>query len=292
MVNDLIRQLKKSKAKGRVIPPLESELVRKIREQKHGSDYDKDYEILLSVKEGRAKIKDDLPEPAKKERYSAIIAFDTTYSMFPFISEVKSNIECICEALFKQADMDITIAGVGDHEANQRPKPPNLKQEKGKNTEFYPVIQITNSSQDVEGIKKNLESIEIYRVSNRDQAEAYECLFKELNKRTYDQPTILTLMIDSVPHGVSGFKGGDMGCPYNVDYKKELEELKGRIKNMYVINCGDQTHKGLCSKIQRGFVDHNKFFMELEDAGNLPELIKSMYLSETSNLSCAVEDKD
>lgn len=119
------------------------------------------------------------------------------------------------------------------------------------------MLQPTAFSGDPATLKANLESI--VNASGGDTAEAYECGFKLLNELDIkDSNTIVLAAIDSVPHGI-GYSD-DSGCPDRVDWEKELNELKKKIKAFYVISCTDHN---ILKRLQRKMVDDKEHFIEL-----------------------------
>ena len=149
-----------------------------------------------------------------------VMAFDVTGSMRAYIQNVREKVDYLAQGLFKLMDVRIALIGVGDH------------------CDEPFVLQSHPLTKKIEDIRKAVHDIR--STSGGDYPEAFECLFKHLNedaKWKYDRPTVLVLITDSVPHGMSG--AGDAGCPDGVDARSELDKLMKKLKSFYLVNCGN-----------------------------------------------------
>jgi hypothetical protein len=93
-----------------------------------------------------------LEAPAVRKRLNAIIAFDTTGSMTPWVENVQQKMEYLAAGMVKLMDMEITFIGVGDHGD-------------GRN-----MLQIKPPSADVEALQRSVR--ELQPTDGRDTPEA------------------------------------------------------------------------------------------------------------------------
>ena len=191
-----------------------------------------------------------------------ILAFDTTGSMRPWIQNVREKVDYLAQGLFKLMDIRIALIGVGDHCDE-----PFMLQ-------AYP---FTHELADMQRAVYEIRS-----TSGGDYPEAFECLFKALNDdprwRT-ERPTVLVLITDAVPHGMSG--EGDAGCPDGVDARVELAKLQGRLRSFYLVNCGN--HEASI-RIQRTMVKSENYFLQLTDFRRLTNLVMAVCMDEVGEL--------
>ena len=251
--DEIISKLKTEKSE--IIIP-SAEATSKILDKLRTNDEDEKtmLEKLANEDYEKKKIK-PVPDP-EKQRLDIIMAFDTTGSMSAYIKEVRENIGFVSQALFDTIKMRIALVGIGDHCDGDK------------------MMQIRDYTTNITTLKQNIESIA--NTGGGDAPEAYECLFKELNRWEYPNPTAMVMIIDSYPHGMST-KSPDNGCPFKVDYKKELTELKTHLKNLYIVSCGNRRY-------QEQFVDEEKCIIDLKDIKKLPHLIVGMCMSEVGRL--------
>ena len=198
--------------------------------------------------------------PGPRPRLDAVIAFDTTGSMTPYLENVQQKMEYLAAGLLKLLDVEIALIAVGDHGD-------------GRN-----MLQVKTFSSDLEELKGSIQELEA--TDGRDQPEAFECLFKVLNGLDYEAPTVLVLITDSIPHGMEGFAGEDEGCPFGVDWREELGELKTRLKNVYLVSCSSDE---AVVALQRQLVGANAF-VRLGDFRRLTNLIMALLMDEVGEL--------
>src|SRR5262249_55912316 len=154
----------------------------------------------------------------------------------------------------------ISLIGVGDHCDGQF------------------MLQIHPLTQKLEDMKRAVR--EIRNTSGGDYPEAFECLFKKLNESVeFERPTVLVLITDSVPHGMSG--QGDAGCPDGVDARAELSTLMGKLRSFYLVNCGN--HEAAI-KIQKTMVKSENYFLQLTDFRRLTNLVMAVCMDEVGEL--------
>lgn len=199
-------------------------------------------------------------EGAEKKRLNAVFAFDTTGSMTPWVENVQQKIAYLAAGLLKLMDMEIALFGVGDHGD-------------GRN-----MLQIHHFSSDLAVLERNIAGL--VETDGRDTPEAFECLFKVLNAMDYDVPTVLVLITDSIPHGMEGYQGQDDGCPFGVSYQEELDELKSRLKNVYIVSCATDPH---ILELQRELVGANAL-LKLTDFRRLTNLVMAVCMDEVGEL--------
>jgi hypothetical protein len=197
---------------------------------------------------------------AERRRLNAIFAFDTTGSMTPWIENVQEKMEYLAGGLVKLMDMEITFVGVGDHCD-------------GRN-----MLQLKPPSADVEVLKAAVHSLR--PTDGGDTPEAFECLFKVLGAIDYDVPTVLVLITDSIPHGMEGYQGDDDGCPFNVDYREELDSLKGKLKNVYLVTCASDPQ---LLALQKKLVGQNAL-VQVADFRRLTNLLMAICMEEAGDL--------
>jgi hypothetical protein len=215
-----------------------------------------------------AKSEDDTETPIvefkdsahQKKQMNAIIAFDTTGSMTPWVENVQVKMEYLAAGLLKMMEMEISFIGVGDHGD-------------GKN-----MLQIKTSSGDIERLKKNVQ--ELLPTDGKDTPEAFECLFRVLNAGDYDVPTVLILITDSIPHGMEEFEGEDDGCPFGVDWHDELDVLRDKLQKVYLVSCATDEK---IIKLQRKVVGENAF-IQLDSIFRLTNLIMAICMDEAGDL--------
>jgi hypothetical protein len=198
--------------------------------------------------------------PADKKRINAIIAFDTTGSMTPWVENVQEKMEYLAAGMLRLMDMEISFIGVGDHGD-------------GKN-----MLQIKKWSRDVDELKKNVHELE--PTDGQDTPEAFECLFKVLNNADYDVPTVLILITDSIPHGMEGFVGEDDGCPFGVDWRDELDVLRDKLKKVYLVSCATDPN---IVALQRKMVGENAY-IHVDSLFRLTNLIMAICMEEAGDL--------
>jgi Mg-chelatase subunit ChlD len=191
-----------------------------------------------------------------------ILAFDTTGSMRAYIQNVREKIDYLCKGLFKLMDIRIGLIGVGDHCDGEWMLQP-----------YAPTASLKKLQKAVHDIRGTCGG---------DYPEAFECLFKDLNEHKrwkYDVPTVLVLITDSVPHGLSG--EGDAGCPDNVDAREELAKLMPKLKSFYLINCGNHA---AAIEIQKTLVASDNYFLQLENFWRLTNLVMAVCMDEVGEL--------
>lgn len=191
-----------------------------------------------------------------------ILAFDVTGSMSPWIQNVREKVDYLAQGLFKLMDVKIGLIGVGDH------------------CDGPFLLQPHPLTGDLEAVRRSVN--EIRSTSGGDFPEAFECLFKHLNEDprwTWDRPTILVLITDSVPHGMAG--AGDAGCPDGVDASAELARLQQKLKSFYLVNCGN--HEASI-RIQRTLVKSDNYFLQLDNFRRLTNLVMAVCMDEVGEL--------
>jgi hypothetical protein len=196
----------------------------------------------------------------QKKRMNAVIAFDTTGSMTPWVENVQQKMEYLAAGLLKLMDMEISFIGVGDHGD-------------GRN-----MLQIKTASSDIEKLKKNVQ--ELLPTDGKDTPEAFECLFRVLNAGDYDVPTVLILITDSIPHGMEEFEGEDDGCPFGVDWRDELDVLRDKLQKVYLVSCA--TDEKIVA-LQRKVVGENAF-IQLASVYRLTNLVMAICMEEAGDL--------
>jgi Mg-chelatase subunit ChlD len=213
-----------------------------------------------------AKPKDQDDEPltlsaeGPKKPLDLILAFDTTGSMRPWIQNVREKIDYLSQGLFKLMDIRISLIGVGDHCDEQF------------------MLQVHPFTREIADMQRAVHDIR--STSGGDYPEAFECLFKHLNGQPKgERPTVMVLITDSVPHGLSG--EGDAGCPDNVDARAELEELMKRLRSFYLVNCGN--HEASI-RIQKTLVKSENYFLQLTDFRRLTNLVMAVCMDEVGEL--------
>ena len=197
---------------------------------------------------------------AVKKRLDAIFAFDTTGSMTPWVENVQEKMAYLSGGLLRLLDMDISFIGVGDHGD-------------GRN-----MLQIKPPSRDVPTLEANARAL--VPTDGRDTPEAFECLFRVLNAGTFDVPTVLILITDSIPHGMAGFTGEDDGCPFGVDWQDELDVLRDKLQKVYLVSCA--TDEKIVA-LQRQVVGDNAF-IQLSSVWRLTNLIMAICMEEVGDL--------
>jgi hypothetical protein len=202
----------------------------------------------------------DFDARTDKKRLNAVFAFDTTGSMTPWIENVAQKMEYLAAGLLKLLDMEISLVGVGDH---------------GDGRNF---LQIKHFSRDLEALKKNIQ--ELAPTDGQDTPEGLECLFKVMNALELDVPTVLVLITDSIPHGMEGYEGVDDGCPFGVSWEVELEELRTRFKNVYLVTCATDPH---ILALQKKLVAGNSF-LQLNDFWRFTNLVMALCMDEVGEL--------
>lgn len=191
-----------------------------------------------------------------------LLAFDTTGSMRPWIQNVREKVDYLSQGLFKLMDIRIALIGVGDH------------------CDGKFMLQAHPFTHELADMQRAVHDIR--GTSGGDYPEAFECLFKELNDNPQwhtDRPTVLVLITDSVPHGMSG--EGDAGCPDNVDARAELAKLGKRLRSFYLVNCGN--HEASI-RIQRTLVKSENYFLQLTDFRRLTNLVMAVCMDEVGEL--------
>jgi hypothetical protein len=201
-----------------------------------------------------------LEGPAQKKRINAIIAFDTTGSMTPWVENVQQKMEYLALGMLKLMDMEIEFIGVGDHSD-------------GKN-----MLQIKGWSRDAEQLKKSAHELD--PTDGGDTPEAFECLFKVLNADDYEVPTVLIVITDSIPHGMTEFVGEDDGCPFGVDWRDELDLLRDKLQKVYLVSCATDPN---IVALQRRMVGENSY-IHLDSLFRLTNLIMAICMEEAGDL--------
>jgi Mg-chelatase subunit ChlD len=203
-----------------------------------------------------------LERPTTSKPLNLVMAFDTTGSMRAYIHNVREKIDYLAQGLFKLMDIRIALIGVGDHCDDRFMLQP---------------FPLTN---DIKDLRKAVHDVR--STSGGDYPEAFECLFKFLNEDPRflsDIPTVLVLITDSVPHGMSG--AGDAGCPDGVDARVELAKLLPRLRSFYLVNCGN--HEASI-RIQRTMVKSENYFVQMNDFRRLTNLIMAVCMDEVGEL--------
>lgn len=196
-----------------------------------------------------------------RPRLDVIVAFDTTGSMTPWVENVQQKMEYFAGGLLKLLDARLCLIGVGDHGD-------------GRN-----MLQIRPFSSDLAELKASIEGLA--PTDGRDAPEAFECLFKVLNRLdTDDAPAVLVVITDSIPHGMEGYQGEDDGCPFGVDWREELDELRAKLKNVYLVSCAEDA---ALLELQRKIVAGNSF-IRLNDFRRLTNLIMAICMDEVGEL--------
>ena len=203
----------------------------------------------------------DLQEGTTKP-INLILAFDTTGSMRPWIQNVREKIDYLCRGLFKLMNIRISLIGVGDHCDGPFMLQPYAPSDK--------IEELQQAVHDIRG------------TSGGDYPEAFECLFLHLNEDpmwSFDIPTVLVLITDSVPHGMSG--EGDAGCPDGVDAREQLDKLMLKLKSFYLVNCGN--HDAAIA-IQKALVKSENYFLQLSNFRRLTNLVMAVCMDEVGEL--------
>lgn len=202
-----------------------------------------------------------------KGAINLVMAFDVTGSMSGYRENIREKASYLygeIAALLPElvGDMEFSFVGIGDHCDG-----PSL------------MIQPTAFSDDVGALKTHIESIE--NSSGGDVPEAIECFFKTLNSWDIEGTnTIVVLVTDSIPHGM-GFDGDD-GCSHNVDWEKELKELKKRAKAFYLVSCSGNTK---IKRFQKRMVDDEEHIVELgADARRLTNIVHGIIAKEVGEI--------
>ncbi len=198
--------------------------------------------------------------PAQRKRLNAIFAFDTTGSMTPWVENVQQKMEYLAAGLLKLLDMELTFIGVGDHGD-------------GRN-----MLQIKPPSRDVGALQRCIR--ELVPTDGQDTPEAFECLFRVLNAGEYHVPTVLIVITDSIPHGMSDFAGEDDGCPFDVSWQDELDLLRDKLQKVYLVSCATDDK---IIALQRQIVGENAF-IRLENTWRLTNLIMAICMNEVGDL--------
>jgi len=199
---------------------------------------------------------------ARRGPLDLILAFDTTGSMRPYIQNVREKIEYLAQGLFRLMDIRIALVGVGDH------------------CDGALMIQSYPFTEKLDDLRHAIH--EIRGTSGGDYPEAFECLFKRLNDdATFhtERPTVLVLITDSVPHGVSG--AGDAGCPDRVDARAELAKLLARLRSFYLVNCGNHA---ATVEIQKTLVRSENYFLQISNFRRLTNLVMAVCMDEVGEL--------
>jgi hypothetical protein len=205
------------------------------------------------------------PGPGRKKRLDAIFAFDTTGSMTPWVENVQEKMDYLARGLLELLDMEIGFVGVGDHGD-------------GRN-----MLQIKPPTADLEALKRNVGDLR--PTDGGDTPEAFECLFKVLNSLDYPTPTVLIIVTDSIPHGMEGYRGIDDGCPFGVDWRAELDELRGRLQKVYLVSCAEDPH---IAALQRELVGDNAL-VRLADFRRLTNLVMAICMDEVGDLAAFMD---
>lgn len=197
---------------------------------------------------------------ADKKRLNAIFAFDTTGSMIRFIESTRDKMDYLASGLLSLLDMEIQIIGVGDH------------------TDGRNLMQIHPFERDPAKLKAAIESLS--PTDGGDTPEAFECLFRVLGSVHYPTPTVLVLVTDSIPHDMDDYEGDDDGCPLGTDWLTEIEELKKKLKKIYLVSCATDPH---ILALQRSVVGANAL-IQIEDVRRLVNLVMALCMSEAGDL--------
>jgi hypothetical protein len=149
-----------------------------------------------------------------------VISFDTTGSMYPCLTEVRSSIKEIVTRLFKEVPgIRMGIVAHGDYcdeKSSYLMKHVDLCTDKDKLIDFVNTVGNT---------------------SGGDYPEAYEYVLREVQKFDWSSETLRALVIigDATPHTAAQ-------SPYKIDWKNEVSELNKMGINIYsvqALNCGD-----------------------------------------------------
>lgn len=184
-------------------------------------------------------------------KINLVLALDTTDSMGDARENMRDKSQYLYEDITQLlpelvGDMQIAFVGIGDHGDS-------------------PLMQPTAFSDNVQVLKSHLESI--INTSGGDIAEAFECLFQEMNRWDLnDTNTVVMLVTDSVPHGMMS-RGDDRGCPFNVNWETELASLKKKIRGFYLVSCSTTA---VMQRLQKRLVDDENHFIDL--GGNITRL--------------------
>ena len=156
------------------------------------------------------------------------IAFDTTYSMQPYIDAVRRNIGTVTDELLGQG-LRISINGVSDHSCGET---------------YLQTNALTISPAEV---KLSLDKMVIETTSNDDVPEAYECLALNLAERipveSAGNKRAVILIGDSIPHGMKQDSYTDYGCPLKVDYAAAFRAMKKLCDGFYFVGCDKSNYE-------------------------------------------------
>jgi len=198
--------------------------------------------------------------PGRKPRLDAIFAFDTTGSMTPWIENVQEKMAYLSRGLLELLDIEIRFIGVGDH------------------CDGRLMLQIKPPAADAAALARHIA--ELAPTDGGDTPEALECLFKVLNALAVEVPTVLVVITDSIPHGMAGYTGGDDGCPFGVDWGEELDELRGKLRKIYLVSCAEDAE---IVALQRQMVGDNGL-IRLADLRRLVNLLMAICMDEAGEL--------
>ncbi len=239
---------------------------------------------------------------------------DATNSMEPVIAAVKRGLRDIARELFtapERGEVSISAGYVGDHYNAVHEAEHSLISHGFRPRSLQPhratsVFHIHPLTSDLRQLERIIDSIP--RISNSDDAEAYECGQLALAKRITDNPQrkgrkqVAVFFGDIVPHGLPEFKGGltyeshgrrgsytltDLGCPSHVDPITAWRALDAATDLALFVGCTEygagyaaSRYKGYgVDTLQRKIVEaargerNTSKFVPLQEVGDIPELI-------------------
>ncbi len=201
------------------------------------------------------------------KKLDAIVAFDTTGSMGSYIAAVKKNAEYFGNEITKLFDARVAFVGIGDH---------------CDGAAWYQPHDFTANTKQM---NRDIQSIR--NTGGGDGPEAYECLFRELKDWKYENPTVMVFIGDSVPHDPTRRANGDDFCPYGVDYRKELKDLKKQLADFYIVNCGGD---GYAKRLHNKMTGDPKKVIDLYDFKKITNLILGLTADSGGELETFLDD--
>lgn len=194
-----------------------------------------------------------ITRPSTSAKIAVIVGIDNSGSNRTIADHVKSSSGYIIASLEAIVSSEVNLAFMffSDHCDGQE----LWNQE---------IDYITPSEQGDRALYSSMQHIK--NAGGGDPPEAIECLFKRASELEFPASVkkIFVLITDQVAHGMMSDVGDD-GCPYQVSWKKSLNDLRKNFDHFYMIGCGDD--QNICQQQLRFFENANaKFdFMSLAD---------------------------
>ena len=179
-----------------------------------------------------------------------VLAFDTTGSMYPYLTAVRDQLMRMVEVIRTEADgLRLGMIAFGDHCDADHPY----------------LLRVQPLTSDYAALQSFVEGVE--PTGGGDLPEAVEDVLQAAHRQfdwRQDAPKALILVGDAPPHEAHE-------CPYHLDWRAEAKQLVATGTQVYAIQCGN--FSGTRKVWQRLANDSNGYYLPLANIADLTDLV-------------------